>query len=151
MQYIKAIVFFLILMTLVGQLCQGEKYKPYIRLVTGFMLLALMMKPVAYVMKLGPEDLAVFSNKASGSTESSFRSQAVESYKNREKKKIKKILLSYKIEAEEVEVDMDDSKDEPEINEISVKVEDEKSEGKKVKTILLNFYNVDESHINISE
>lgn len=151
MQYIKAIVFFLILMTLVGQLCQGEKYKPYIRLVTGFMLLALMMKPVAYVMNLGPEDLAVFSNKASGSTESSFRSQAVESYKNREQKKIKKILLSYKIEAKEVEVDMDDSKDEPEIDEISVKVEDEKSEGKKVKTILLNFYNVDESHINISE
>lgn len=151
MQYIKAIVFFLILMTLVGQLCQGDKYKPYIRLVTGFMLLALMMKPVAYVMNLGPEDISVFSNMASGSTESSFRSKAVDSYKSREEKKIKKILASYKIEAEEVEVDVDDTKDETEISEISVKVKNKKSEGKKVKTVLLNFYNVDESHINISE
>lgn len=151
MQYIKAIVFFLILMTLVGQLCQGEKYKPYIRLVTGFMLLALMMKPVAYVMNLGPEDLTVFSNMASGSTEASFRGQALESYKTREEKKIKKILESYKIQADQVEVKIDDTKDDPEINEISVRVEDEESEAKKVKTILLNFYNVDESHINISE
>ena len=85
------------------------------------------------------------------STESSFRSQALETYKNREKKKIKKILQSYKIQAKEVEVDTDDTKDDPEIDEISVKVEDEESEAKKVKTILLNFYNVDESHINISE
>lgn len=151
MQYIKAIVFFLILMTLVGQLCQGEKYMPYVRLVTGFMLLALMIKPVAYVMNLGPEDLTVFSNMASGSTEASFRSQALETYKSREEKKIKKILESYKIKAEQVEVDMDDTKDDPEIDEITVKVENKESEAKKVKTILLNFYNVDESHINISE
>ena len=66
-------------------------------------------------------------------------------------KKITKILASYKIEAEEVEVDVDDTKDETEISEISVKVKNEKLEGKKVKTVLLNFYNVDESHINISE
>ena len=151
MQYIKAIVFFLILMTLVSQLCQGDKYKPYIRLVTGFMLLALMMRPIAYVMNIGPEDLTVFSNVNTDSTESSFRSQALETYKNREKKKIKKILQSYKIQAKEVEVDTDDTNDDPEIDEISVKVEDEESEAKKVKTILLNFYNVDESHINISE
>lgn len=90
MQYIKAIVFFLILMTLVSQLCQGDKYKPYIRLVTGFMLLALMMRPIAYVMNIGPEDLTVFSNVNTDSTESSFRSQALETYKNREEKKIKK-------------------------------------------------------------
>ena len=50
-----------------------------------------------------------------------------------------------------MEVDTDDTQDDPEIDEISVKVEDEESEAKKVKTILLNFYNVDESHINISE
>lgn len=71
--------------------------------------------------------------------------------KTAEEKKIKKILQSYKIQAKEVEVDTDDTKDDPEIDEISVKVEDEESEAKKVKTILLNFYNVDESHINISE
>ena len=50
-----------------------------------------------------------------------------------------------------MEVDVDDTKDETEISEISVKVKNKKSEGKKVKTVLLNFYNVDESHINISE
>ena len=110
-----------------------------------------MMRPIAYVMNIGPEDLTVFSNVNTDSTESSFRSQALETYKNREEKKIKKILQSYKIQAKEVEVDTDDTKDDPEIDEISVKVEDEESEAKKVKTILLNFYNVDESHINISE
>ena len=102
-------------------------------------------------MNIGPEDLAVFSNVNADSTEASFRNQALETYKSREEKKIKKILQSYKIQAKEVEVDTDNTKDDPEINEISVKVGDEESEAKKVKTILLNFYNVDESHINISE
>ena len=46
METIKSIIFFLILSTLVCQLIDGTKYKPYVNLVIGFMLLSLMIQPI---------------------------------------------------------------------------------------------------------
>lgn len=40
MDYLKMIIFFLILTTLIDQLCDKSIYRPYLRLMTGFMLIS---------------------------------------------------------------------------------------------------------------
>lgn len=44
------IIFFLILTTLIDQLCDKSIYRPYLRLMTGFMLISLMMQPISYYL-----------------------------------------------------------------------------------------------------
>ena len=50
MDYLKMIIFFLILTTLIDQLCDKSIYRPYLRLMTGFMLISLMMQPISYYL-----------------------------------------------------------------------------------------------------
>lgn len=52
MDYLKMIIFFLILTTLIDQLCDKSIYRPYLRLMIGFMLISLMMQPISYLISI---------------------------------------------------------------------------------------------------
>lgn len=45
-EWVKSIVFYLLLLTVVGHLIPGQKYEKYLRLFTGMLLMILVMKPV---------------------------------------------------------------------------------------------------------
>ena len=120
------IIFFLILTTLIDQLCDKSIYRPYLRLMTGFMLISLMMQPVSYY--LSNEDIVTqaISTSVKGENNPAFLDGA-------------KVL------------DVD-----PKVNEkgtiekIDIKT-DKLRHTKKLKTAISNFYNMKESNINISE
>lgn len=76
---------FLILTTLIDQLCDKSIYRPYVRLMTGFMLISLMMQPVSYY--LSNEDIVTqaISTAVKGENNPAFLDGAKEENKIRSK------------------------------------------------------------------
>ena len=72
------IIFFLILTTLIDQLCDKSIYRPYLRLMTGFMLISLMMQPISYY--LSNEDIVTqaISTAVKGKNDNTFFDDAKE-------------------------------------------------------------------------
>lgn len=148
MEIIRSIAFFLILSTLANQLVTGTKYRPYVNLVAGFMLLSLMVKPLMAWMSGGEAVQETFENFSKASEPLSFGEEAKAARISQLEKEIKTILEKQKMIVKEVSVQIDDDGN---VTEIQVKAENQKETRKLIKTILLNFYNVKESNINISE
>lgn len=148
MTWIRSIIFFLILSTLVGQLVDGTKYKPYISLVIGFMLISLMLQPVLSLT--GKEEIIqeTFSSMTKEIPTFSFRESAKEAKKQQMETQIQKILKEYKIKVFRVEVEMNDN---GEMKSINIQTDKKSRREKKIKTILLGFYNLKDSNINVSE
>lgn len=148
METVRSIVFFCILSTLVEQLVDGTGYKLYVNLVIGFMLLSLMIRPILSFTgndKLVETALFKISEEQSNI---SFQSDALEEKEKQLEAEMEKILKSKKIQIESIKIQID-QKDE--IKEIYIKTGHAKKDEKMIKTILLEFYNVKESNINISE
>ena len=76
------IIFFLILTTLIDQLCDKSIYRPYLRLMTGFMLISLMMQPISYY--LSNEDIVTqaISTAVKGENNPAFLDGAKEKNKS---------------------------------------------------------------------
>lgn len=148
MTWIRSIIFFLILSTLVGQLVDGTKYKPYISLVIGFMLISLMLQPVLSLT--GKEEIIqeTLSSMTKEIPTFSFRESAKEAKKQQMETQIQKILKEYKIKVFRVEVEMNDN---GEMKFINIQTDKKSRREKKIKTILLGFYNLKDSNINVSE
>ena len=148
MTWIRSIIFFLILSTLVGQLVDGTKYKPYISLVIGFMLISLMLQPVLSLT--GKEEIIqeTLSSMTKEIPTFSFRESAKEAKKQQMETQIQKILKEYKIKVFRVEVEMNDN---GEMKSINIQTDKKSRREKKIKTILLGFYNLKDSNINVSE
>lgn len=148
MTWIRSIIFFLILSTLVGQLVDGTKYKPYISLVIGFMLISLMLQPVLSLT--GKEEIIqeTLSSMTKEIPTFSFRESAKEAKKQQMETQIQKILKEYKIKVFRVEVEMNDN---GEMKSINIQIDKKSRREKKIKTILLGFYNLKDSNINVSE
>ena len=77
------IIFFLILTTLIDQLCDKSIYRPYLRLMTGFMLISLMMQPISYY--LSNEDIVTqaISTAVKGENNPAFLDGAKEEHFSR--------------------------------------------------------------------
>lgn len=148
MTWIRSIIFFLILSTLVGQLVDGTKYKPYISLVIGFMLISLMLQPVLSLT--GKEEIIqeTLSSMTKEIPTFSFRESAKEAKKQQMETQIQKILKEYKIKVFRVEVEMNEN---GEMKSINIQTDKKSKREKKIKTILLGFYNLKDSNINVSE
>lgn len=148
MTWIRSIILFLILSTLVGQLVDGTKYKPYISLVIGFMLISLMLQPVLSLT--GKEEIIqeTLSSMTKEIPTFSFRESAKEAKKQQMETQIQKILKEYKIKVFRVEVEMNDN---GEMKSINIQTDKKSRREKKIKTILLGFYNLKDSNINVSE
>lgn len=148
MTWIRSIIFFLILSTLVGQLVDGTKYKPYISLVIGFMLISLMLQPVLSLT--GKEEIIqeTLSSMTKEIPTFSFRESAKEAKKQQMETQIQKILKEYKIKVFRIEVEMNDN---GEMKSINIQTDKKSRREKKIKTILLGFYNLKDSNINVSE
>lgn len=148
MTWIRSIIFFLILSTLVGQLVDGTKYKPYISLVIGFMLISLMLQPVLSLT--GKEEIIqeTLSSMTKEIPTFSFRESAKEAKKQQMETQIQKILKEYKTKVFRVEVEMNDN---GEMKSINIQTDKKSRREKKIKTILLGFYNLKDSNINVSE
>lgn len=148
MTWIRSIIFFLILSTLVGQLVDGTKYKPYISLVIGFMLISLMLQPVLSLT--GKEEIIqeTLSSMTKEIPTFSFRESAKEAKKQQMETQIQKILKEYKIKVFRAEVEMNDN---GEMKSINIQTDKKSRREKKIKTILLGFYNLKDSNINVSE
>ena len=58
-EWIQNVVVFLLLMTMAGQLIPDEKYKKYIRLTMGLLLILVILLPVTRLMRL---DTKVYQN-----------------------------------------------------------------------------------------
>ena len=84
MELVRSILFFLILSTIAGQLVDGTKYKPYVTLTLGFMLLLLMIRPI--MSWIGDEDMLqdVFSQISENTESFSFEQDAVEAKEKQE-------------------------------------------------------------------
>lgn len=88
------IIFFLILTTLIDQLCDKSIYRPYLRLMTGFMLISLMMQPISYY--LSNEDIVTqaISTAVKGENNPTFLDGAKEENKIRSKNRLQRYFHS---------------------------------------------------------
>lgn len=148
METIKSIIFFLILSTLVCQLIDGTKYKPYVNLVIGFMLLSLMIQPILS-MTGNDQVLQEAFAKVSNHTETiSFQDKAREVKEEQMRKEIQTTLEKNKMKVRNIGLKIDETGT---IASVDIEVQDVKKQEKQIKTILSRFYNVQSSNINISE
>lgn len=148
MKFVKSMIFFLILSTLAEQLIGQSKYRPYIRLITGFMLISLMIRPIFGLFGNETTVEDVFSNMAASAERLSFENDAKEAKEGQIRRELQTILKKYKIETDEIQVSLDDK---GEIFSVSVRADHIKSKEKALKSVISNFYNVKSSNINISE
>ena len=97
MDYLKMIIFFLILTTLIDQLCDKSIYRPYLRLMTGFMLISLMMQPISYY--LSNEDIVTqaISTAVKGKNDNTFFDDAKEEKQSQIKEQITTLFSQYDI------------------------------------------------------
>lgn len=91
------IIFFLILTTLIDQLCDKSIYRPYLRLMTGFMLISLMMQPISYY--LSNEDIVTqaISTAVKGKNDNTFFDDAKEEKQSQIKEQITTLFSQYDI------------------------------------------------------
>ena len=97
------IIFFLILTTLIDQLCDKSIYRPYLRLMTGFMLISLMMQPVSYY--LSNEDIVTqaISTAVKGENNPAFLDGAKEEKQNQIKEQITTLFSQYDLKVLDVD------------------------------------------------
>ena len=147
MDYLKMIIFFLILTTLIDQLCDKSIYRPYLRLMTGFMLISLMMQPISYY--LSNEDILTqaISTAVKGENNPAFLDGAKEEKQNQIKEQITTLFSQYDLKVLDVDSKVNEKGT---IEKIDIKT-DKLRHTKKLKTAISNFYNMKESNINISE
>ena len=162
------IIFFLILTTLIDQLCDKSIYRPYLRLMTGFMLISLMMQPVSYYLStlkeikdviiagggtisyyLSNEDIVTqaISTAVKGENNPAFLDGAKEEKQNQIKEQITTLFSQYNLKVLDVDSKVNEKGT---IEKIDIKT-DKLRHTKKLKTAISNFYNMKESNINISE
>lgn len=147
-EMIRAVIFFLILSTVAGQLAEGTKYKPYISLVAGFMLLILVIQPLLEWMGKDIEIQDVFSEISQEADLLSFEDNATGAKEEQIQKGVKTVLEEYGVEVQEVTVSVDE---EGSIQEITIAADNAKSKEQQIKTMVSRFYNVEKANINISE
>lgn len=145
---IRAVIFFLILSTVAGQLTEGTKYKPYISLVAGFMLLILVIQPLLEWMGKDIKIQDVFSEISQESDMLSFEDNAKEAKEEQIQKGVKTILEESGVKVQEVTASVDE---EGSIQEITIAADNAKSQEQHIKTVVSRFYNVEKANINISE
>ena len=97
------IIFFLILTTLIDQLCDKSIYRPYLRLMTGFMLISLMMQPISYY--LSNEDIVTqaISTAVKGENNPTFLDGAKEEKQNQIKEQITTLFSQYDLKVLDVD------------------------------------------------
>lgn len=141
------IIFFLILTTLIDQLCDKSIYRPYLRLMTGFMLISLMMQPIFYY--LSNEDIVTqaISTAVKGENNPTFLDGAKEEKQNQIKEQITTLFSQYDLKVLDVNPKVNEKGT---IEKIDIKT-NKLRHTKKLKTAISNFYNMKESNINISE
>ena len=137
------IIFFLILTTLIDQLCDKSIYRPYLRLMTGFMLISLMMQPISYY--LSNEDIV--TQAISTAVKGTFFDDAKEEKQSQIKEQITTLFSQYDIKVLNITSQVNEKGT---IEKIDIKT-DKLRHTKKLKTAISNFYNMKESNINISE
>ena len=141
------IIFFLILTTLIDQLCDKSIYRPYLRLMTGFMLISLMMQPVSYY--LSNEDIVTqaISTAVKGKNDNTFFDDAKEEKQSQIKEQITTLFSQYDIKVLNITSQVNEKGT---IEKIDIKT-DKLRHTKKLKTAISNFYNMKESNINIRD
>lgn len=147
MDYLKRIIFFLILSTLIDQLFDQSMYRPYIRLITGFMLISLLLQPMTNTFL--NEDLvtSTLSSAVDQEIDPTFRDDVTKEQEKQIKEQITNLLSSDQIKIDDVIVKINASGT---LQQITIKGKEIKNK-KKLKTMISNFYNMKESNINISE
>ena len=154
MDYLKMIIFFLILTTLIDQLCDKSIYRPYLRLMTGFMLISLMMQPISYY--LSNEDIVTqaISTAVKGENNPAFLDGAKEEKQNQIKEQITTLFSQYDLKVLDVDSKVNEKGTIEKIDiggPSMVRGAAKLRHTKKLKTAISNFYNMKESNINISE
>lgn len=136
MDYLKMIIFFLILTTLIDQLCDKSIYRPYLRLMTGFMLISLMMQPISYY--LFNEDIVTqaISTAVKGKNDNTFFDDAKEEKQSQIKEQITTLFSQYDIKVLNITSQVNEKGT---IEKIDIKT-DKLRHTKKLKTAISNFY-----------
>ena len=147
MDYLKRIIFFLILSTLIDQLFGQSMYRPYIRLITGFMLISLLLQPMTNIFL--NEDLvtSTLSSAVDQKIDPTFRDDVTKEQEKKIKEQITNLLSSDNVKIDDVIVKINES---GRLQQITIKGKEIKNK-KKLKIMISNFYNMKESNINISE
>ena len=147
MDYLRKIIFFLILSTLIDQLFDQSMYRPYIRLITGFMLISLLIQPITNIFFKEDVVTMALSSAVEQDVDLTFRDNATKEKQQQIKEQITNLLSSAKIKIDDVIVKINEAGT---IQQITIKGKEIKNK-KKLKTMISNFYNMKKSNINISE
>lgn len=147
MDYLRKIIFFLILSTLIDQLFDQSMYRPYIRLITGFMLISLLIQPITNIFFKEDVVTMALSSAVEQEIDPTFQDNVTKEKQQQIKEQITNLLSSAKIKIDDVIVKINASGT---IQQITIKGKGIKNK-KKLKTMISNFYNMKESNINISE
>lgn len=137
----------MILSTLIDQLFGQSMYRPYIRLITGFMLISLLLQPMTNIFL--NEDLvtSTLSSAVDQKIDPTFRDDVTKEQEKKIKEQITNLLSSDNVKIDDVIVKINES---GRLQQITIKGKEIKNK-KKLKTMISNFYNMKESNINISE
>lgn len=138
------IIFFLILTTLIDQLCDKSIYRPYLRLMTGFMLISLMMQPISYY--LSNEDIVAqaISTAVKGENNPAFLDGAKEEKQNQIKEQITTLFSQYDLKVLDVDSKVNEKLDsikEMQQEMMDFLVQKEKAELKGNLTFLYDVFN----------
>lgn len=148
MDVIKPVVFFLILSTFAIQILGDSKFKSYVRLVTGFMLLSLLFQPILKITKKEDDLKGVFSQISFEEADVDFRTKARKVQEEQQEKAVQTMLKETGISIKKIKVETNQK---GKVLSVRVVSSDFKGKENKMKTLLSDFYNVKESNINISE
>lgn len=146
MSTIKTIIAFMLLATIMTQLVDQTKYKPYVSLVVGIMLIAVVAKPLFRITGNDFDITNVLSTSVNQETDF-FEEKAIDKQEKQIKNQIERILKQEEYQVQEVEVDLENGR----VKEIEINIKDPEKKEKNIKRILRNVYNIKNDNINISE
>lgn len=141
-EYIYDISVYLIFDSFIGIILPDSKYKKYISLVSGFILILIMLMPIKNILSTNPS--------ISFSSKNDFQNQLIsEVYEKAYRQQIKKIGEDAGLKIEDIELKIESEQNL--IQSLKIKLENEDTDEKKIsklKNTLCLFYNLNAENIN---
>lgn len=141
-EYMQNISLYLIFDSFIGIILPCDKYKKYISLVSGFILILIMLAPIKKILDAG-HNLKFFSAI-------NFQNQSMRQvYEDVYKKQIKNIGENANVKIKDVEMEMKDDENSPAYLKITLAHENTALQKiNKFKNTLCSFYNLSAENIN---
>ena len=160
-EWLKSILYMNVLLLICDNLIQNTKYEKYLRFFSGFLMMLCLVKPLvdfagaetymdaAYIQNALKNEIGLI-----GETEDfkKMKSEIQDEYETAIEKQISQIAASYYIEIAEIHIQWNSQGDTVQKIDMEGKRMENSSDSPKMKSFreaLIQFYNLDDSNINI--